>query len=321
MREYIFFWGQKLIERGAWFLAPLSWVWALVSFFKNWLYDHRWLKSTSVPCAVVSVGNIVAGGTGKTPFVHLLAKTFKSKKVAILSRGYSLFADEAALLKRRLPQVKIYIGKDRVALAKQAVLEGAELIILDDGFQYRKLFRDIDIVLLDGDDPFGKGHYLPWGYLRDSPKRIQTADFVFVNGQDIKLKLSRILDFQEKQIETIKNRQVGIFSGIAKPSKWRQTVLDLRAEIVAEWTLVDHAMIPLSKLAHFAETSQKLGATDLLCTEKDFVRLKPSLELKLPILFLEMEMEVQSHQIWENLIAKISQKIDNYSSYGQRNKN
>ena len=166
---------------------------ALISFLKNSFYDRKWISISSLPATVVSVGNIVAGGTGKTPFVHLLAKTFRHRKVAILSRGYGSIADEALLLARRLPEVKVYVGKDRVASGIKAIKEGAELLILDDGFQYRRLARDFDLVLLDGDDLFGKGHYLPWGYLRDSPKRLREADAVFIYGRDVRLEVKEIL--------------------------------------------------------------------------------------------------------------------------------
>ena len=133
--------GQKLIEKGAWYFAPLSMLYALVVFCRNWLYDHRYFRVSKVPCTVVSIGNIVAGGTGKTPFVHLLAKAFSSRKVVILSRGYGKVPDEPMLLQKRLPSARVYVGKDRVSLAKRAVNDGAELIILDDGFQHRRLHR------------------------------------------------------------------------------------------------------------------------------------------------------------------------------------
>lgn len=311
MRDWIFLWGQALIERGAWFFAPLSWLWGFCSFVKNLSYDLRWRSIRSLPRATVSVGNLVAGGTGKTPFVHLLAQNFSHRKVAILSRGYGPFADEAELLARRLPQAKVYIGRDRLTLGKKAVAEGAELLILDDGFQYRKLFRDFDLVLLDGQDPFGKGHYLPWGYLRDSPRRLKQADAVFINGKDLHLATKRILNLKGEEISSVSGWKVALFSGIAKPAKFKKTVVDLGADVVDEWVLQDHALICINKLNAFAEKSRHLGARALLCTEKDAVRLSTDLKVALPLLFLEMEMKISN---WEKLIEKIDQKIDNYLS-------
>jgi tetraacyldisaccharide 4'-kinase len=315
MKNQLFLWGERLIEKGAWFLAPFSWVWSLVSYFRNLFYDWQWFSIASLPCTVVSVGNIVAGGTGKTPFVLLLAQMFPSRKVAILSRGYGAFADEAALLSRRLPQVKVYTGKDRISSGKKAILEGAELLILDDGFQYRKLSRDFNFVLLDGEDPFGKGHFLPWGYLRDSPKRLRSADAVFVNGKDLTLRVKKILTLNGDPIGSIKGWRVALFSGIAKPLKFKKTVVEIGAEVVFERVFADHALIPITLLKELSDEAKEQGATALLCTEKDFVKLPQDLVLSLPLLFLEMEMKMLGDRAnWEKLIAKIDQKIDNYSS-------
>ena len=316
LRFKILFWGQEFIERGASvLLAPISWIWGLVSICKNQLYDGGWLPIHRVRRTVVSVGNLVAGGTGKTPLVHLLARTFAARKVAILSRGYGTIPDEPLLLGRRLPLAKIYVGKNRVASAKKAIAEGAELLILDDGFQHRKLGRDFDLVILDGKDPFGKGHYLPWGFLRDSPKRLGAADALFVQkggfpgAVQVKTVVSRILDLQEKEISSIEGWRVGLFHGIAKPDRFKKTVVDLGAEVVAQWVLADHEPADLEKIHSFCKD---LNVNALICTEKDFVKLPKGISLPFPILFLEVEMEiVEGQKEWEKLIEKIDQKIDN----------
>jgi len=294
--------GQKLIERGAWYFAPFSWIYALAIFCRNQLYDWKWLPIHSVNATVVSVGNIVAGGTGKTPLVHLLAKIFSHRKVAILSRGYGDIPDEPMLLARHLPKVKVYVGKDRVALAREAVADGAELLILDDGFQHRRLYRDFDLVLVRNK----KEHYLPWGFLRDSPKRLVKADAIFAQENPlshqilVKKKVTRILDKQENEIPSIRGWKVGIFCGLANPDSFKKTVVDLGAEIVAEWIFADHEVADISKL---------LNVRALVCTEKDFVKLPPN---DLPIFFVEIEMEVvDSCGLWQKLVEKIDQKIDN----------
>lgn len=306
--------GQKLIEKGAfaWLFAPISWIWGFVAFVKNQLYDRKWLPIYQVGRTVVSVGNITAGGTGKTPFVHLLAQRFSHRKVAILSRGYGAMPDEPALLARRLPSVSIYVGKDRAELARKAVEKGAELLILDDGFQHRRLHRDFDVVLMDEGDPFGKGHYLPWGFLRDSPKRLGQADAVFIRGKHLKLTVKRVLDRDERPIANLEGWRVGLFCGIAKPASFKKTVVDLGAIPVAEWILADHQLADPIKLAHFADRCKALGAKALICTEKDFVKFSQENQTLLPILFLEMDMEICAEKDrWEKLVEKIDQKIDN----------
>lgn len=319
-------WGQGLIENGAWFLAPFSWIWGFVVFCKNSLYDRKWLPISRINRPVVSIGNLVAGGTGKTPLVHLLASRFSHRNVAILTRGYGQLPDEALLLQRRLPNVKLYIGKNRVKMAKKAVKDGAQLLILDDGFQYRKLHRDFDFVILSSMDPFGKNHYLPWGFLRDSPKRLKTAHALFVSGKipsfmphiPLQVEVNRILDFQGNPIHSIRGQRVGIFSGIAKPRAFKKTVLHLGAEIAAEWVLADHERASTRSLKSFASYAKSLGAKALICTEKDYVKFNPQLRCSLPLLFLEISFSISARQDeWEKLIAKIDQKIDNISAYDE----
>lgn len=310
MRHKLLLWGQSLIEQGAWFFAPISWIWAISVFCKNFFYRRGWFPVQRANCVVVSIGNIVAGGTGKTPFVHLLAKTFSHRKVAILSRGFGEIPDEAMLLQRRLPQVKVYVGKDRSALAKQAFVDGAELILLDDGFQHRRLHRDFDIVLLRQDDPFGKGHFLPWGFLRDSPKRLKEADAVFTGGLDFKPTVTRVLSGKGEEI--LPGKTVALFCGIGNPRSFKKTVEDLGVKVVREWILADHEPASSKRLAHFADQCKSLGANAIVTTEKDFIKLPPSFSASLPILYLEIELQLtQGRQRWENLIAKIDQKIDN----------
>lgn len=316
----LFLWGQKQIERGAWFLAPLSWIWGFFSFLRHTLYDHHFLPTYSVSCPVISVGNIVVGGTGKTPLVHLLAKTFSEVRVAILSRGYGAVPDEAWLLQRKLPQAKVYIGKDRYKSAKQAVQEGAELLILDDGFQHRRLARDWDLVLLDGKDPFGKGHYLPWGYLRDSPRRLSQATALFIDrlhpdfpdAIEVRTKAVRIVGQGQKEIASLEGEPCGVFCGLAKPQKFLNTLQEMGVEIRKQWLLADHEPADLISLELFAKECQVLGACFIVCTEKDAIKLPEQISLALPLVWIEIETQVVSQfEQWEKLIAKIRKKIDN----------
>lgn len=289
--------GQKWIESSPWYLAPISWIYAFCVFLRNKLYDWHFFSETKASCTVVSVGNIVAGGTGKTPFVHLLASAFSGRKVAILSRGYGPFPDEAILLSKRLPHVTVIVQKNR-AKAAQKIAKDFDLIILDDGFQHRKLARDFDIVLTR----LGAEHYLPWGFLRDSPRRLNQA--IVFQENEIKLKVKRIVDLKGNTIESIRGQKVVLFCAVAKPNRFRKTVKELGAEIVGEKIFADHGHIDLSKLP--------VGHL-YICTEKDAVKLKKT---NLPIVYLEMEMQiVQGLKRWEKLIEKIDQKIDNKSHY------
>ncbi|MBU6174878.1 MAG: tetraacyldisaccharide 4'-kinase, partial [Planctomycetes bacterium] len=150
---------------------------------RNWAFDRGFKKTIGVEIPVVSVGNLTAGGTGKTPTVAFLAKWFRAqnKRVAILSRGYGAGSDgrndEAKELEITLPDVPHLQSPDRIASARIAVDElGMELLLLDDGFQHRRIGRDLDIVLLDAREPFGFGHLLPRGLLREPLRSLKRAD-------------------------------------------------------------------------------------------------------------------------------------------------
>ncbi len=293
-RDKIRLFGQKLIESNPWFLAPLSFLYGIAIFFRNKLYDWNLLAITKVPSTVVSIGNIVAGGVGKTPFVQLLASRFSKRRVAILSREYGALPDEALLLSRNLPFAKVFVAKNRAKLAIQIAKE-FDLILLDDGFQHRKLHRDFDIVLTREK----KEHYLPWGFLRDSPKRLDRADAVF-RENELELVVKKILDLKGNEIPSIRGKKVILFCGIANPHRFRKTVESLGAFIAAEKIFADHGQIDLSQLPE---------GELYLCTEKDAVKLPRT---DLPILFLQMQMQVvQGIGRWEKLIEKIDQTLDN----------
>jgi len=201
-------------------LAPLS----LLSFFYGWavsarvfLYARRILKTHCLSCKVVSIGNITLGGTGKTPFVCLLAEMIRAGgyRVAILSRGYKgkfqgtyglvsdgeqilmnwqQAGDEPYLLAKKLKGVPVVVGKKRWLSGKYATEHlRAEVVILDDGFQHLPLKRNLNLVLIDSSSPFGNGYLFPRGVLREPLKQIRRADAIILTkvGQSdniIKLK-------------------------------------------------------------------------------------------------------------------------------------
>ena len=133
--------------------------------------------------------------------------------------------------------------------------------------------------------------------------------------EDLKVKVVRILDLNEQVIPSILNWPVGIFCGIAKPAKFKKSVADLGAKVMAEWFLADHQPVSIPQLAAFAARCKQLGAKALICTEKDFVKFPREMVVDLPILFLEVELEsVSELPIWEKMVEKIDQKIDNHNT-------
>lgn len=186
-------------HRGPVWMAPLSGLYGLVMGFRNFLYRIGLRHRIKVGVPVVVVGNLTVGGTGKTPLVAWLSTHLAAvgMRVAVVSRGYggrargvtrvtlhsrpSEVGDEPLLLARRA-QATVFIGRDRVAAAKAAVADGADLVLSDDGLQHLSLVRDCEIVVIDGQRGFGNGALLPRGPLRESPRRLRRVNAVVVNG-------------------------------------------------------------------------------------------------------------------------------------------
>ncbi|NLW51567.1 MAG: tetraacyldisaccharide 4'-kinase [Candidatus Brocadiaceae bacterium] len=165
----------------------------VVAAARNGLYRVGALHARPAGVPVLSVGNITAGGTGKTPFVAWLARllVIRRHRPAILSRGYggsrrTGMDDENEMLGRLVADVPVVVDPDRVAGARRAVREhGADVLILDDGFQHRRIARDLDIVLIDALWPFGRGRMLPRGLLREPLRGLKRAGFLIVTRCDL----------------------------------------------------------------------------------------------------------------------------------------
>lgn len=316
---------------------------------RNKLYDKKICKSHAVDACVVSIGNIVSGGTGKTPLIHLLAQTLGStEKVAIVTRGFRSRIEKSGksveISKGSGPIVNveecgdepywlamhtsasIWVGSDKLQSAKNAVKNGSNILLIDDGMQHRRLHRDVEIVLLDGADPWGKGAFLPRGLLRDSPKRLSIADLIVVSNIDSKgfteLK-KQIESYSKSRVVRIHRSyslsgdavdKVGIFCGIAKPHHFASAVIGLGKTIVDSLFALDHTMPCLSSLQSFASLCKEKGATAIVCTEKDFVKLPKDLCLSLPIAVLKMDIEIaDGKEDWEKCIEKIQLKGKTFS--------
>ncbi len=192
-------------------LTPLSYIYAVILKTRGWLYDCGLFKQKQLPCGVISVGNIVAGGTGKTPVVIWIAKYLQSEgfQVGVLLRGYGRedrhstlvvsdgkgvltslteSGDEAGLIARKLPGVPVVVGVDRYAAGLEVIqLWGHTngVLILDDGFQRRQLARDLDILTIDSTQPFGTGKLIPAGTLREPKTALKRTDILLLTRTDL----------------------------------------------------------------------------------------------------------------------------------------
>lgn len=180
-----------------------------IVLFRSYLYDNGWKKVQKGDLPIVCIGNITAGGTGKTPLVQKLAQDLKGDiKLAIISKGYRSIGvsgrdvispidrhhrevsaiycgDEPFLLKKRLADIEVLLSKDRMLAIKAAKKKNIDLVLLDDGFQMRSLAKDLVVIVLHAKDLFGQGYYLPRGYLRDSPKRLKEADLLCITQNQL----------------------------------------------------------------------------------------------------------------------------------------
>lgn len=182
-----------------WPLLPAEMGYALGVRLRLKAYAWGWLSTYRPEVPVISIGNLTTGGTGKTPLVMVVARGLirAGKTVVILSRGYGAqepldygraldprHGDEAYLMQAELPEAVVIVGRDRVSTLKQAVKDyRPDYVILDDGFQYVRLHRHINILLIDGARLLGNGHLLPVGPLREPVSELRRADLVFITKQ------------------------------------------------------------------------------------------------------------------------------------------
>jgi tetraacyldisaccharide 4'-kinase len=308
-------------------LNPLSAIFGGVVRARNALYDRRVLRARQLQGAVVSVGNLSAGGSGKTPFVILLGGLLLARgiKFDVLSRGYGRsskgvrlvdpaglpqeFGDEPLLIARKL-QVPVIVGEDRYEAGRFAESKfGAQLHLLDDGFQHRALARDFDIVLVTPQDAGDR--LLPAGRLREPLSALRRADAVVLAGGALaeSFPIERQLVWRVRRgivPQNIVPRPV-VFCGIARPQNF---VLQLRAaniEPVAEALYRDHHAYSEKDIGELLELKQRSEAGGFVTTEKDAVNLGGYLSALTPLAVVPVKMELSDAA---NALDTMLHKID-----------
>lgn len=284
-------------------LAVFSLIYRIILKCVYILYRTKILRRNEVLAKVISVGNITLGGTGKTPFVIMLASMSRAmgRKVAVLIRGYG--DDESHLLAARLDGIRVITGPDRTRNARQAISDGCDCIILDDGFQHHRLKRDLDIVLIDVTDPFGNMRLFPHGVLREPLFRLKDADIIVLNKSDMgsanryaiydclkgikgdikvaesfykAVGLKNVLSGANLPFSYLKEKATALVAGIANPEYFEWMVKNLGAEIRGWFYYADHHPYGISDIAHIAKRCADLSVKTLITTEKDVMRSKGS---------------------------------------------
>jgi len=310
-------------------LAPLGATWGTVMALRNAAYDRGWLATRAAGVPVVCVGNLTLGGTGKTPLVSWVVRRLAAQgaRPAIVSRGYGAAAgrrsDEAAELTLLLPGVRHVADRDRVAAATSAAAAGADVVVLDDGFQHRRLARDLDLVAIDATDPFGSGHVFPRGLLRERLSGLSRADaailtragsFTPERRAEIRDRLSAACGGRlpgvwaeashapvavrdqagaRHGIDWLDGRRVAAFAGIGNPPAFRKTLTSLGAEVVAFRPYADHHPYAPADLTDLAAWARAHDAA-LVTTLKDLVKLPPGFAGETAVVALEIAMVVET---------------------------
>jgi len=352
------------------FLYLLSLIYERLVQVRLFLYRKRVLRERALGCLVISIGNLTVGGTGKTPIVEKFARALQKggRHVAILSRGYksvprpskrSLLAklrgdnpdpprivsdgksllldsltagDEPYMLAHNLKNVAVLVDKDRVKSGLFAIEKmNADTLLLDDGLQYLHLKHRLDIVLVDRQAPFGNEFLLPRGTLREPPRNLRRASYIFItkstgasNEQLIKrvrrynrtaeiiecahkpLHLQNVVTGEIASLEKLHGTFIGSICAIAAPDSFEDGLRKLGARIEIAKRYIDHHRYTEAELQSFISRCIRRDLEMVVTTEKDAVRFPLLIKTEVPIFFLRVEIEILSgHETWEHCVARI----------------
>jgi tetraacyldisaccharide 4'-kinase len=301
------------------------------------LYEKGTFASSAASLPVIAIGNVTAGGSGKTPLTALIANHIlaKGKTPAILLRGYraesGAGSDEATLYASLCPGAIVELGSDRSLSAKRAAEKGADVILMDDGFQHLRLKRDLDIVLIDASSPWGGGNTIPGGLLREPLSALSRAQVIVITRSDQvpSPALADIVNRIEKiapgaalftachkptrlrtapgtpiPLERLRGQQVVILSGIARPEAFQKTLVSLGAQIADSFTGNDHRHFAKDFVAKALSRAEQLSAI-LVTTEKDEAKNLP-LPADAPVWILGVEQDINNNDALFRIVDEIT---------------
>lgn len=312
---------------------------------RHYGYDKGWLSSLEAPLCVVSVGNVALGGVGKTPVVQKLARELSSTyPLAILLRGYrgraehskvpvlvtrdtrvDICGDEALVHVYLSHGIQVYASKHRILSAQKAAERGIQVVLLDDGMQHRKLKRDVEIAVIDGQEDIASQRLVPYGSLRDLPERLRTVDAVVMHNaeEDWQSYSKGLRQFTEAPIiatrmvpksdslSILKGKKIACFSALGRPKRFEAMLSSIPVDIVSALRLRDHALFDCAFLERFSKKAKEAGAELLVCTPKDFVKLPNDLGfLSLPVHVIDAEVTIIGGQKeWDCLVENTKDVI------------
>jgi len=335
-------------------------IYSAVIYLRNALYASGIIKIFRIDKPVISIGNLTTGGTGKTPMTIHLAKLLRTfdKKVLIVSRGYkgaaercgivvsdghsvlcnaSLSGDEPQLMARLLPGVPVVVGKNRYAAACKGLRHFApDVILLDDAFQHQRLARDLNLLLLDAQEPVGNGYLLPRGPMREPISAVRRADAILftrcASQRDnetaadpvfntrhipvvrchvpvgVSLDSNLLSREPEGSTDMLYGRPVIAFAGLAHNDLFWQTVTAMGATVQGAIGFADHHKFHETDLDKILQAARMNGCQTLVTTDKDYVRL-PAMSLPVDLIVIGIEIDFGGqYDRWRSFIAdKVNQ--------------
>ena len=313
-------------------------------WLRAFLYSSGMLAAKRLPRPVVSVGNITVGGTGKTPVAAWLARKLMEQghRVAVLSRGYggrlegknaivseggnillsaAECGDEPYLLAATVPGLHVVIGSNRYQAGMLAMEKlNPDIFLLDDGFQHIRLHRDMNILLLDCERPFGNGWTLPAGLLREPRCAVLRADWIirtrcrevpiYIPGLNIPEVVGRhelrdivpLLGGESLETDYLRGKKIVAFAGIAQPELFFDDLRRCGAEPLHTLTLPDHARYDAELVAVILDMLKTSGAAFAVTTEKDAVKMR---DAQLPdncrIMVARLDIRIEEESIIGNI--------------------
>ena len=308
---------------------------------RNRQFD-RGKNVTQVDVPVVSIGNLTTGGTGKSPLVIWVAKFLRELgvRVAVLSRGYGAasnqVSDESLEFQQRLQDVPHLQNPDRVASAAVAIEElEMQALVLDDGFQHRKIARDLDVVLVDCTCPFGYGHLLPRGLLREPLDSLRRAGLVVLNRCDrvtdqklvelereirkftqVPITRTRISashlqqsNGQTVSLESLAGKEIFAFAGIGNHANFWATLGQLGFHLNETLPFPDHHNFNREDIAQIGSAAKATGVQAIVCTHKDLVKIAADRIAGIPVYALIVNVEMMSGE--DELKAALTRVVYN----------
>jgi tetraacyldisaccharide 4'-kinase len=343
--------GLRLLS---YLLLPVSGLYYIVVKIRNALYDVGFLPQRKLQGTVISVGNLTLGGSGKTPLVEYIARLMQNQglKVALLSRGYArkkriplvivsdgknisvgveIAGDEPLQLARNLSGAAIVVDKNRYQAGLKAQEKyGVDLFILDDGYQHRKLARDVNILLVDGKNLFNTGLLFPAGKLREPVSSIKRADAVVLseplsesNEKIIKKKIVRykadlplfhcyrypigfytVKGDKPLQDGFFRSRNIFSLAAIAQPAAFEEDLRNMGFNLAKTHRFSDHHYYTRDEIETIAKSAKKTDIEAIITTQKDAVRLAHLKEVNPPLIYLKIEMRVREKEKFHTFLIQ-----------------